>query len=382
MLRRRNSDAVEVVATDLAPPVNGVLPLKDGLIVSVGGCPARLVRIEYEGSVETLVEGFPGPGNYHLNMAAAGPDNFLYFGVGAMTNTGVVGPDGLGIGWLPQLRHAHDVPGLPIDLVGQNFSAKDPTTGEQAETGAFSPFGQPTSPGQVLRAGMPATASVLRCRQDGSGLELVAWGIRNAYGLGFLTDGRLLALDQGADDRGSRPVDGVPDFLFEVKTGAWYGWPDFMGGVPITDPAFTPKRGPAPRFVLANHDRLPPAELPLVRFPAHSAPTKFAVIPDSTSRCAGHLLVTLFGDERPMTASEGPPVGRILVRVDPSDWSVHRVPSNGMVRPIDVEISAETNLVYVLDFGAFEIGGRGSFEAEPGTGMVWRCALDELVATI
>ena len=57
----------------------------------------------------------------------------------------------------------------------------------------------------------------MRCNLDGSDLELVAWGLRNAYGLGFLPDGRLLAVDQGADDRGSRPVGNVPDLLFEVR---------------------------------------------------------------------------------------------------------------------------------------------------------------------
>jgi glucose/arabinose dehydrogenase len=56
---------------------------------------------------------------------------------------------------------------------------------------------------------------------------LVAWGLRNAYGLLFLPDGRLLAIGQGADDRGSRPVGNVPDLLFEGNPGAWYGWPDF-----------------------------------------------------------------------------------------------------------------------------------------------------------
>src|SRR5438132_1651573 len=92
------------------------------------------------------------------------------------------------------------------------------------------------------------TAAVMRCEPDGSGLELVAWGLRNAYGLGFLPDGRLLATDQGADDRGSRPVGNAPDLLFEVREGAWYGWPDYIGGDPITDERYRPVRGPAPTF--------------------------------------------------------------------------------------------------------------------------------------
>jgi glucose/arabinose dehydrogenase len=98
----------------------------------------------------------------------------------------------------------------------------------------------------------------MRCDPDGSDLELIAWGLRNAYGLGFLPDGRLLAIDQGADDRGSRPVGNAPDMLFEILEGAWYGWPDFIGDDPVTAAPYRPERGPAPTFVLTNHDELPP----------------------------------------------------------------------------------------------------------------------------
>src|SRR5258708_20989512 len=183
-------------------------------------------------------------------MAVAGGDGWLYFGHGAMTNSGVVGLDAYEIGWLRRLPHAHDVPGLPVRLRGQRFTTADPLTGRsEAVTGAFAPFGTPSRPGQVVEPGLPCTASVMRCRTDGSGLELVAWGIRNAYGVCFLPDGRLLALDQGADDRGSRPVGGAPDLLLEVRPGRWYGWPDFIGGRPITDEAFVPERGERPELL-------------------------------------------------------------------------------------------------------------------------------------
>src|SRR4029453_1493078 len=114
------------------------------------------------------------------------------------------------------------------------------------------------------------SAAVMRCYPDGRELELVAWGLRNAYGLGFLPDGRLLAVDQGADDRGSRPVANAPDLLFGIRGGAWYGWPAYIGGDPITDARFRPETGPAPAFVLANHDALPPPARPLLEFPPHA----------------------------------------------------------------------------------------------------------------
>jgi glucose/arabinose dehydrogenase len=206
----------------------------------------------------------------------------------------------------------------------------------------------------------------MRCNADGSELELVAWGLRNAYGLGFLPDGRLLAVDQGADDRGSRPVGNVPDMLFEVREGAWYGWPDFIGDIPITDPHYEPERGAPPSFLIANHAELPRPEKPLVRFPPHTAAVKFAVA------ASGDLFVALFGDEVPMTAPSGPKVGRSIVRVDPSDWTMHAFVQEGLLRPIDVRFNAADGALYILDFGSFEMMPNGGVSAEPETGKIWR----------
>ena len=213
----------------------------------------------------------------------------------------------------------------------------------------------------------------MRCNPDGSDLELVAWGLRNAYGLGFLPDGRLLAIDQGADDRGSPPVGNAPDLLFEVRQGAWYGWPDFIGGIPITDPHFRPERGPAPSFLLANHDELPPPERPLFRFPPLTAAVKFDIAPAAAPRWPGHLFVTLFGDEAPMTAPPGPRLGRGVARVDPVDWSLHPVVAGDpLARPIDARFSPADGALYVLDFGRFEIDAERGVVAQPRSGKLWR----------
>jgi glucose/arabinose dehydrogenase len=213
------------------------------------------------------------------------------------------------------------------------------------------------------------------CNEDGSDLELVAWGLRNAYGIGFLPDGRLLAIDQGADDRGSRPVANVPDMLFEVRKGAWYGWPDFVGDTSMTDPRYQPAHGPAPTFLLANHDELPPPEKPLLSFPSHAAAAKFAVVPEDARAWAGQLFVALFGDEVPMTAPSGPRVGRSVMRVDPADWSLHPFVQDRLSRPIDVCFNAAENALYILDFGNFEMRDNGAVEAAANSGRLWRCRL-------
>jgi glucose/arabinose dehydrogenase len=215
---------------------------------------------------------------------------------------------------------------------------------------------------------------VLRCRPDGSELSLVAWGLRNAYGLGFLPDGRLLATDQGADDRGSRPIGNAPDALYVVEAGAWYGWPDFVCGRPVTDPVFRPQRGPQPRFILAGHEALPPPRRPVAEFAINAAATKFAVLPEQ-GRWPGQLVLAMFGDEKPMTAPTGPRVGRGLLRIDPADWSQHALPAGPFERPIDVVATPDGQLL-VVDFGHFEMLGERGLEATRGSGKVWKIKLN------
>ena len=361
---RLRGDERTVVADDLHPPVNGVAADGDALYVSEGGHPARISRLDGDGRRETVLEGLPGPGNYHTNMVVVGPDRRLYFSQGAMTNSGIVGLDAYELGWLRRLPHAHDVPGYDIVLRGENVDTEDPIAGGRARTGAFAPFGTETRAGERVRGRVPATAAVMRCDLDGNGLELVAWGLRNAYGLGFLEDGRLLATDQGADDRGSRPIGAAPDLLFEVRPGAWYGWPDFIGADPVTDPQYRPERGPPPRFLLANHDELPPPERPLARFEPHTAAVKFDVSPE------GWLAVALFGDEAPMTAPRGERRGRTVARVDLEDWTIGSLELDGLARPIDVRFDAEGAL-WILDFGRFEMTDTGP-AAEAGSGALYR----------
>lgn len=374
VLRLEDDGSARVVASGLRAPLNGLAWHDGGFYASEGGCPGRISRITPDGARTTVIDGLPGHGNYHTNTVAVGPDGWLYWGQGAMTNLGIVGLDAYDLAWLKQLPHPHDVPGMDVVLAGVNVETADPLEGPDARavTGAFAPFGTGTAAGQRVPAGLPCTAAVLRCRPDGSGLERVAWGIRNAFGLGFLPDGRLIAMDQGSDDRGSRPIRGVPELVFEVRHGAWYGWPDFVGGVPVTDPRFTPRRGPAPTFLLANHGALPPPERPLMALPVNCSACKFGVAP-ADAPWPGHLLLALFGDEVPMTAPTGPRSGRTVVRIDTDAWTAH--PVEGLPplhRPIDVRFHPHTGEAWVLDFGEFELAPGGGMHARPGSGAVWR----------
>ncbi len=359
----------------LRPPVNGLTFHDDNLYISEGGQPGRISRVDSDGCRVTILDNLPGPGNYHTNMVAFGPDGKLYFSQGAMTNTGIVGLDAYEIGWLRRLPHAHDVPGLDIVLVGGDIETANPLSdapGARTRTGGFVPFGTPAERGQRVPAALPCTAAVMRCNPDGSELELVAWGLRNAYGLGFLPDGRLIAIDQGADDRGSRPVGDAPDLLFDVEPGAWYGWPDFIDGDPIDNARYQPTRGPRPTLLLANHHDLPPPRHALLRFPAHAAAVKFDVIPMEAPALGGQIVVALFGDEAPMTAPDGPRVGRSVARIDPGDWSLHPLVASPLERPIDVRVHPCGDALYIVDFGRFEMNAVRGVVAEAASGTIWR----------
>lgn len=362
----------------LCYPVNGLVYHDGWLYISEGGYPGRISRVSpVSGEWQTVVDNLPGFGNYHTNMCALGPDGKLYFSQGAMTNSGVIGLDSHDIGWLRKVPHNHDIPGYDITLTGFNLETVHPEAedGRKVRTGAFVPFGTPTEPGQRIPGNVPCTSGIMRCNPDGSGLELVAWGLRNAYGLGFLPDGRLIATEQGSDDRGSRPIVNCPDLLYEIRQGAWYGWPDFIGGVPVTDARFRDGSGRVAGFLLANHDELPAPEMPLLEFELNSSAVKFAVVPGSIARWAGHLIVAMFGDEGALTGAAAG-IGRKLVRVDPSDWSVHATREMPFRRPIDVVFSPCGSACYVVDFGEFEITPEKGVAARAGTGALWKLSAD------
>lgn len=363
----------------LRSPVNGLTWRDDWIYISEGGNPGRISRYStISGAHENLVDGLPGFGNYQTNMVAFGPDGRCYFGQGSMTNSGIIGSDSADMAWLRKIQHHCDIPGYGITLTGRNVEVRHPpATGVSPEesirvvTGAFVPYGTPTTPQMRIAPRLPCTAAIMSCRPDGTDLQLVAWGLRNPYGLGFLPDGRLLATDQGADDRGSRPVPNCPDFLYEVRHGAWYGWPDFFGGVPVTSPRFHTDGQQPNEFLLSNHAELPPPEKPLVEFEVNACATKFAVIPNTISAWGGQLIVALFGDEKPLTAPLGPRVGRKLVRVNPVDGSIHDVRHVPFQRPIDVTF-LPTGEALVVDFGEFEFTPTRGIAAKAGTGSIWK----------
>jgi glucose/arabinose dehydrogenase len=72
-------------------------------------------------------------------------------------------------------------------------------------------------------------ADILVAKPDGSGLEVYAWGIRNAVGIAVHPrTGELWASVNERDNLGDNLV---PDYITHIEPGGFYGWPWFyMGG--------------------------------------------------------------------------------------------------------------------------------------------------------
>jgi glucose/arabinose dehydrogenase len=348
----------------------------------------QVVRLEADGSATVLVDGLPGRGDHQVNHPVVGPDGKLYFGVGTVTNTGVVGSDNAAYGWLRDNPDAHDVPARDIVLAGRNFEDRDVLgdTGDLAHvvrTGAFVPFGTETVPGQVISGSVKASGAVLRCNADGTELEVVAWGLRNPYGLAFAPDGTLYATEHGSDARSARQIIGDFDDLYRIEEGRWYGWPDFASGIRLDDARWG-DGGSGREPVLAEFPE-PQPPMPLVSFVPHAAANGLGISPGGLFGFEGQAFVALFGDLAPMTTPRlGTPVGFKVVRVDLErreivDFAVNRIqgpasklPHDGFERPSHCTFGPDGAL-YVTDFGEIDIAPeRAGIRVQAGSGSVWR----------
>jgi glucose/arabinose dehydrogenase len=342
-------------------------------------------RLGPDGRLEDIVTELPGRGDHQTNHPLVGPDGKLYFGQGSVTNLGVVGADNAAYEWLPRFSAVCDVPASAITLAGRNYEFRNVLgdVRERVRTGAFVPFGTETRAGQVIEGNVKCSGAILRCNLDGSELEVVAWGLRNPYGIAFHPDGRLFATEHGSDERGGRYIVGDPDDFYEIREGAWYGWPDFASGIRLDDPHWGDGgQGRAP--VLAEFpDPNPPK--PVAAFEPHGGANGFDFSRSTAFGFEGQAFVALFGDVAPVTtARQTTPAGFKVVRADPStgrvvDFAVNRIagpasklPHAGFERPAHCQFGPDGAL-YVLDFGELELAPEaGGIRAQAGTGALWR----------
>lgn len=369
-------------------PWTGVIYSKGNFYIAEGGQleGGRILRVTPDGEISSLIDNLPGRGDHHTNGPVIGADGRIYFAQGTATNSGVVGEDNAKFGWLKRFPQFHDVPCQDVTLTGQNFDTPDVLNKEskaRVTTGAFSPFGTPTAAGQVINGRLPCNGAVMSIHPDGTGLELVAWGFRNPFGLAFAPDGQLYVTENGYDDRGSRPIWGAADHLWRVTRGTWYGWPDYSGNLPLTREDFDPPGGPPPRPLLQKHPNTPPRPTAILGVHASSNGLDF-----SRSAGFGHVgqaFIAEFGDQSPDTGKSLYPVGFRVLRVDVTNGRIEefavnkggengpasKLGSAGLERPLAVRFDPSGNALYVVDFGVMLMDSTGS-KPKQGTGVLWK----------
>jgi glucose/arabinose dehydrogenase len=373
-------------------PWNGVAFADGAFFVSEGGVlhGGRILRVERDGTTRVLAKGMPSHGDHHTNGPVVS-DGWVYFGQGTVTNSGFVGEDAAQFGWLGRHPEAHDVPCRDVTVAGRNFMTDNPLTPDphdRAVTGAFSAFGTPARPGQVVRGQLPCSGAIMRVRTDGRDLELVAWGFRNPFGLAFAPDGRLFATDNGYDERGSRPVFGAADVLWEVRAGQWYGWPDFAEGRPVSLARYGAGSTPRPKLLLQVEPGQPPA--PAAYLAVHSSSDGLDFSRSATFGHVGDAFVAQFGDQAPVVGKVTRPVGFKVVRVELAtgaveDFAVNRGDANGpasrlgrggLERPVAARFDPGGAALYVVDFGVLTMDAGGSHPVAE-TGALWRITRTE-----
>lgn len=373
-------------------PVGGMVVVNGRIYVAHrdGNQRGAITSFDYEGNSKTIVADLPAEGDYGItDLVYNRVDGRLYFGLGSMTNSGVVGLDNWECGWVDKYAEACDVPAAPVKLLGYRFDTSNPRqtlfSGKDiAVTAPFQPFG--VSNQMWVRpavTGRP-TAAVYSVNANGGDLRLEAHGIRCPRGLAFNDFGRLYATNQGMEMRGTRPVQNDPDTLLRIIHNTWYGWPDFSADLmPITDPRFQP---PSEMIIQTGYPELSnlidhqasglmrPDRSTLLQgtFEPLSGAAKMDFVPAAGAFRGfyGSVIIALAGDRAPF-ANHGEaleqPVGYKVVQVDVDTQRMHdfvfnanRLPAAEtevctprLCRPYDVKFAPDGSL-YILDLGQID----------------------------
>lgn len=389
-------------------PITDLLWHNNLLYVSHRG---KISSVDKNGHVTDLITGLPSYGDHFNNQMTVGPDGKIYFGQGVTTNSGVVGLDNAyPFVWLLLWPDVHDVPAKDIRLRRESFLTPQPNnvlsrqgklTGffkdvtyavtsvfnrnknksMLVRTRAFQPFGERS---KTIRGDVKASGTILRMNADGTGLEVYAWGLRNPYGVLWGPDGQLYVADNAYDERGSRPIANAKDNIWQIKQGAWYGFPDYSSGIPVTDPQFRSQRGPKLKFLMKDH---PPVEQPWMTRPENAAATKFDFSTNNNFGYRGQIFLSEFGSGTPATGSPNP-VHYMVVKIDPGTKQAEPFLTNksplaeiekgttpGPRRPVEAKFSRDGQALYIVDIGVigFDLAGAGPFPVPaPGTGVIWR----------
>jgi len=380
-----------------------------------------ITALDYTGGHTTIVAHIPAAGDYSITDLTINPTvnpPRLYFGVGAATNSGVVGIDNWD--WVRGRPDVHDIPATKLRLMGFRFDSPNPFSGlfgpaDIAVTAPFQPFN--ISNQTEVSPGKFAGASIYSCVVNGGDVRLEGHGIRNPRGLGF-NGFFVFFTNQGMELRGTRPIKDDPDSILRLGSGGgdWFGWPDYTTDLQSIEleryqpPLDMIARTGYPFHVLsvinkesselAKPDSLSHRESLYGVFSPLSGVSKFDFVPGDSPLNRLHTrqaIVALSGDCAPFSTSGRPikgPLGYKVVTVD-FDRLSRNDPTKGtqnvtdfvantaggpgskidsknpnlLERPVDVKFGKD-GFVYILDAGRMHMRD-GRKEYEDGTGRIF-----------
>ena len=369
---------IEEMATGFVSPITGIGNI-NGDIYITHKCNISVMKPDR--SVQTIITGLHGNGDYGGSNVVYGNDGKMYWGQGTATNSGVVGIDNQ---WVKRFPSLCDSPGSYIILNGQNFESQNilANPNEIVYTGAFSPYGVPNREYELRKGVIKASGSILRANLDGSELELVAWGLRYPSHIAFDSNYHLFAANQSYDNRGSRPIVNAPDEFLLIRQNIWYGWPDFAGGEPITSARFRPEGGVQPEFLFTNHPNIPPR--PLAIFPPYAGLMGFDINYDRNFGPYGDVYIAEYGAEDFAIDGYVTPFAAFGHRVSRIDMTTRGITTfamnksgfpaivtgeGGFEHPIDVQFGPDGAL-YVLDYGIITLDYPKMYITS--SGILWR----------
>ncbi|WP_244833142.1 PQQ-dependent sugar dehydrogenase [Clostridium sp. BJN0001] len=186
-----------------------------------------------------ILTGIPEEGRY-LDRKLKINDNKIFLTIGAVTNSGIA-----------EKSEEYDDNRIPYDKMPFKAALSGENYGD-VKTGAFMPYGNSSIKGQEVEPYEIANASIYSINLNDNKKELYSYGIRNVKGIDFNSSGEIVCAVEGMNNEGYRPVNNDSDYIYIVKKGIWYGWPDFSGGNPIDSDRFREKEGKNIKKVILN----------------------------------------------------------------------------------------------------------------------------------
>jgi glucose/arabinose dehydrogenase len=355
------------------------------------------VKYDLQSGQRTIVvDGLPNGGWHEPGGPIFNPrDGLMYFAQGSVSQNGVILPQGYTVD-LAKHPLAHDVPGQDVTLTGNNVWSRNPLAPYPlpTETGPFKPFGERAKQGEVVKGQLKCSTGLWRSRPEGSQMELLAWGLRNPYGMAFSEDGELYVSDNNMEEKGERAVAEDQDRIWHIKNATlphgtikepeWYGFPDLCAdGLPVWDEPHLPQMGTAAEPLLADPPRWAgPAAF--IESP-HSCMTKLDFCRSDSFGYRGKLFACEWGTLAPLNSprehelSNGFRVIAVDVERGTSEIFLRNaqlgpasaVGGGGIERPVDCKFHPDGSSLYVLDFGVSRVT-RGYMWSFAHTGVLWR----------